>query len=147
MPSSNKPVVPPEVRWRMVAEAAWYRFQARNYVHGHHEQDWIDAEKEVDAQLRDIDFHPLRADGSDNLEIIEGIGPKIAELLAQAGITTFAGLAKARIETLRAVLAKAGPRFAMAVPTTWPEQAALAASGQWVALAKLMKELDAGVRR
>lgn len=83
---------------------------------------------------------------ADDLKKIEGIGPKIAQLLHADGITTFAELAKAKQPQLKAVLAAAGPRFKLHEATTWPEQAALAAAGKWEELAKLQAELDGGKR-
>lgn len=80
----------------------------------------------------------------DNLEIIEGIGPKIAELLAQHGIATFAALAAASSEQLRALLLAAGRRFAVSDPTTWPAQAALAATGDMDALKAMQADLKGG---
>lgn len=80
----------------------------------------------------------------DNLELIEGIGPKIAELLAQHGITTFAGLAAASAEQLRSLLLAAGRRFAVSDPTTWPAQAALAAQGDMDGLKAMQAELKGG---
>lgn len=80
----------------------------------------------------------------DNLEIIEGIGPKIAELLAQNGVATFAALAAASSEQLRALLLAAGRRFAVSDPTTWPAQAALAAAGDMDALKAMQADLKGG---
>jgi large subunit ribosomal protein L21 len=84
---------------------------------------------------------------ADDLEKIEGIGPKIAVLMTKAGITTFEQLAATPVERLRAVLTEAGPRFASHDPTTWAEQAALAAKGDWVAFKALTDELIAGKRK
>jgi large subunit ribosomal protein L21 len=83
----------------------------------------------------------------DDLEKIEGIGPKINVLMLKAGITTFEQLAATPVERLRAVLTEAGPRFASHDPTTWAEQAALAAKGDWVAFKALTDELIAGKRK
>jgi predicted flap endonuclease-1-like 5' DNA nuclease len=80
----------------------------------------------------------------DNLEIIEGIGPKIAGLLAQNGIDTFAALANASAEQLRALLLAAGRRFAVSDPTTWPDQAALAAKADMDALKAMQADLKGG---
>ena len=86
--------------------------------------------------------------GADNLEIIEGIGPKIADLLRADGITTFYKLSNSTPALIRAILDKAGPTFRIAEPGTWPEQAGYAVRNQWRELARLQKEeLDAGVRR
>lgn len=85
--------------------------------------------------------------GADNLEVIEGIGPRIAQLLRQNGVSSFAELATMSQPALRAVLEKGGPRFRIANPGTWPEQAALAAANRWEDLRALQDELHGGVRR
>lgn len=82
---------------------------------------------------------------ADDLKKIEGIGPKIAQLLNDAGIVTFADLSKAKVKMLKEVLTNAGSRYKMHNPTTWPKQAKLAASGKWDALKKLQDELNGGV--
>jgi len=53
-PVTLKPAaeVTPEERWRMVAEAAYYRAEKRNFAPGHHDEDWSAAEAEVDALLQ-----------------------------------------------------------------------------------------------
>jgi large subunit ribosomal protein L21 len=83
----------------------------------------------------------------DDLVKIEGIGPKINEIMVKAGIVTFRQLADTPVDTLRDLLKKAGPRFVSHDPTTWPEQAALAADGKWDEFKKLTDELVAGVRK
>ncbi len=81
----------------------------------------------------------------DDLTRIEGIGPKIAGLLAAAGITTFAQLAETGVERITQILREADPRLARITdPTTWPRQAKLAAKGQWDALAKWQERLKGG---
>lgn len=84
--------------------------------------------------------------GADDLTKIEGVGPKIAELLKNAGIVTFAELANAKTATLKGILEAAGKRFQMHDPATWPTQAALATKGEWEKLNKLQDELKAGKR-
>jgi predicted flap endonuclease-1-like 5' DNA nuclease len=79
----------------------------------------------------------------DDLKRIEGIGPKTASVFQTAGITTFAGLAATDVEQLRAILREAGIRTN---PSTWPEQAHLAAAGRWDALQALQAELKGGRR-
>ena len=81
-----------------------------------------------------------------DLEAIEGIGPKIAELMHNAGVKTFAQLAATPMDKLVAILDAGGPRFKLANPATWGEQATLAAKGDWVGFDRLKKELVAGVR-
>ncbi len=81
---------------------------------------------------------------ADDLKKIEGIGPKIAELLAADGIATFADLAKASKKQLEAVLESAGARYKAHDPTTWAAQAKMAAEGKWDELKKWQDELDGG---
>jgi predicted flap endonuclease-1-like 5' DNA nuclease len=80
----------------------------------------------------------------DDLKIIEGIGPKISGVLQAAGITTLAQLAQTDAGELKRILVEAGIR--LGDPTTWPEQAGLAAEGKWDALAALQDSLKGGRR-
>jgi large subunit ribosomal protein L17 len=75
----------------------------------------------------------------DDLTIVEGIGPKIAEVLAAAGIATYAELAKTDAEKVKEILTEAGSNFNTADPTTWAEQAQLAADGKFEELEKLKR--------
>jgi predicted flap endonuclease-1-like 5' DNA nuclease len=84
--------------------------------------------------------------GADDLAIIEGIGPKIAELMHQKGIHTFMQLAAMTPAQIQPMLDEAGPHYRMANPETWPEQAELAARNRWSALRSLQDVLVAGVR-
>lgn len=83
----------------------------------------------------------------DDLTRIEGIGPKIAAVLTQNGVTTFAQLAETAPETITEMLKASGGRFGMARPETWPQQAALAAAGKWDEFKKLTDELVGGVKK
>ena len=80
----------------------------------------------------------------DDLTLIEGIGPKIAELLNKDGITTFAALAQAKPAAIKTILDAAGKRYQMHDPATWPNQAALARDGKTAELAKLQDALKGG---
>ncbi|GAK61553.1 hypothetical protein U27_01454 [Candidatus Vecturithrix granuli] len=80
----------------------------------------------------------------DNLRKIEGIGPKVEQLLNEAGILTFEQLARTEVERLRAILEGAGGIFKAMDPASWPEQAGLAARGDWEALKTLQDQLDGG---
>jgi predicted flap endonuclease-1-like 5' DNA nuclease/ferredoxin len=81
----------------------------------------------------------------DDLTIIEGIGPKIASLLQAVDIVTFAQLAKTDVNRLQQILTEAELQH-LANPASWPEQAKLAAAGQWDELKTLQRELRAGRR-
>lgn len=78
----------------------------------------------------------------DDLIKIEGIGPKVAKVLQEAGITTFDALANANPQNVQRVLDEAG--LQMMNPEGWIEQARLAAGGDWDGLERLQGELKGG---
>ena len=79
----------------------------------------------------------------DDLKQIEGIGPKIDGILADAGITTFDQLASTDTAALDKIVREdAGIKIANTA--SWPQQAALAADGDWDGLAELQDKLVAG---
>ena len=81
---------------------------------------------------------------TDDLTRIDGIGPKISEVLRAAGIASYAQLASTDVGRLKQILDEAGIRIAD--PGTWPEQARLAAAGDWDELKGLQGQLKAGRR-
>jgi large subunit ribosomal protein L21 len=78
---------------------------------------------------------------ADDLKKIEGIGPKIASTLVEAGIATYADLAKAKPEAISEIISGVRGNH---VTDTWPAQAKLAADGKWDELKKWQDELDGG---
>ena len=78
---------------------------------------------------------------ADDLKKIEGIGPKIAETLVAAGVTTYADLAKAKPAKISEIIAGVRGNH---IPDTWPQQAKLAADGKWDELKVLQDKLDGG---
>ncbi|MFV0540807.1 MAG: 50S ribosomal protein L21 [Aestuariibaculum sp.] len=78
---------------------------------------------------------------ADDFKKIEGIGPKIAETLVEAGISTFAQLAKTKATKIAEIIADVRGNH---VTDTWPEQAQLAADGKWDELKKWQDELNGG---
>lgn len=87
---------------------------------------------------------PVTGGQAEDLTKVEGIGPKIAGLLNDAGISTFAGLAATPAEKVQEILTAAGPRYASHNPGTWGQQAQMAADGKWDELKKWQDELDGG---
>ncbi len=79
-----------------------------------------------------------------DLKVIEGIGPKIEQLLKDAGINNWQDLAEAEIEKLNEILHAAGDRYRIHDPGTWPNQAQLAARGDWDLLYQYQDELKGG---
>lgn len=82
------------------------------------------------------------ASESDDLTKIEGIGPKIAELLVANGIATFADLSGSKVGDLRTLLADND--LSQHEPKSWSKQATLAKNDKWDELEKLQAELDGG---
>jgi small subunit ribosomal protein S2 len=80
----------------------------------------------------------------DDLTKIEGIGPKVEQLLKDAGIKTYTALAEKTPEELDAIMDAAGSIYKAMDETSWPKQAGLAAAGDWDALQKLQDELVGG---
>jgi len=80
----------------------------------------------------------------DDLTKVEGIGKKIAALLAAENILTFKDLSKVSVKKLKGILEVAGSKFQVHDPTSWPKQSKLAASGKWEELEALQKELIGG---
>lgn len=104
------------------------------------------AEAPVEAPVEEKEAAPAKAekaekpakkkatDKADKLNKIEGIGPKIASVLNEAGINSFADLAASTPEAIREILDNAEGNFKAHDPATWPEQATMAAEGNWDAL-------------
>ncbi len=82
----------------------------------------------------------------DDLKVIEGIGPKIEQLLFAKGITTYGQLAATSVQQLKDILAEAGSRYALHDPGTWSAQALLAANGEWDNLKAYQEFLHGGKR-
>ncbi len=103
------------------------------------------AKKETKAEADVKEKAPAKkaAKKSDDLKLIEGIGPKAAEALVAAGIDTFAKLSKKSVEEIKAVL-EAGENLAHLDPETWAKQAELAAAGKFDELKAWQDELNGG---
>lgn len=80
----------------------------------------------------------------DNLQVIEGIGPKMEELLKKNGINSLSDLASKNADFLRALLDNEGNKYSMIDPTTWSGQALLGRDGRWDDLIDMQKKLDTG---
>ena len=112
---------------------------------------WLHGSEEEEEPARHAEAAPPipspPAAQIDDLKRIEGIGPRIAGLLQEAGITSFSHLANTSTDRIREILEATNPNLLrLADPTTWPQQAALAAEGNWQALEELQDELKGGRR-
>jgi len=108
---------------------------------------WLSKRKQIqEAEEREpITLETVHEEPTpDDLTRIEGIGPKISSVLQEKGMLTFSQLANSDVEQLNQILDQAGIRIAD--PTTWPEQATLAAAEDWEALEDLQDQLVGGRR-
>ncbi|HFA51606.1 MAG TPA: hypothetical protein ENJ95_21540 [Bacteroidetes bacterium] len=120
---------------------------SQNHVKRHFEGSQMDAFKGSETAgtwtLKVDNFHAadngvlkhwkvkFRYEQVDNLKKVEGIGPKIEQLLNNAGIWSFSALAATSADAIKDILIAAGDRFKMHDPTSWPMQASMAAQGKW----------------
>jgi large subunit ribosomal protein L17 len=81
---------------------------------------------------------------ADDLTIVEGIGPKAAEVLNAAGVNTFAQLADMSADAVKAILEASEARVGHLDPTTWAQQSALARDGKMDELKTLQDALNGG---
>jgi predicted flap endonuclease-1-like 5' DNA nuclease len=80
----------------------------------------------------------------DDLKIIEGIGPKIADLFIAAGIKTWKDLSETSLEKAKSMLDAAGDRYSIHNPGTWARQAKMMHEGKWKELKTWQDTLDGG---
>jgi predicted flap endonuclease-1-like 5' DNA nuclease len=76
----------------------------------------------------------------DELAIISGIGPQVANLLRQAGIDSFSRLAATSPEQILEII-QASSLAITVDPARWPDQARLAADARWGDLQELQQNL------
>jgi predicted flap endonuclease-1-like 5' DNA nuclease len=120
----------------LAANKGWLKKEAepKHVEHGHEEP----------AAPASVESKPAALKNSvvDDLTVLEGIGPKVAKLLAGIDISTFASLATADYYKVKAALDAAGYKYMD--PSGWIEQAALAAKGDTEGLKKLQDALKGG---
>jgi predicted flap endonuclease-1-like 5' DNA nuclease len=92
------------------------------------------------AQAQTLAEVPLPKISGDNLQLIEGIGPKYSELLREADILTFAELADSDPERLAEIIG--APGWRNVDYNSWIAQAGLAAAGNMDALTELQDALN-----
>ena len=122
-----------------------YRPKKRIRVRGGHRQKYTRLMIDFigrSGEERKAEARTEEAVEADDLTRIEGVGPKVSQALHEAGISTFEALASAAVEDIQKVLSEAGLRMMDA--TTWPQQAQLAAEGDWDSLQKLQENLSGG---
>ncbi len=102
-------------------------------------------ESNIVAEAKIVDDVSVKEPNTtDDLKVVEGIGPKIESLLHAAGITSMRNLANAETGVIRKILDDAGPRFRMHEPKTWSTQAKLIADESWGELKEYQDILNGG---
>jgi predicted flap endonuclease-1-like 5' DNA nuclease len=120
----------------LVASKGWLKKQDEPVAvdHGH--------DLPEEEHLQDAGTRSAVLSMKDDLTTLEGIGPKVAGVLAGLGVTTFDELAKADYDSLKAALVSAGYQYMD--PSGWKDQAVLAAKGDFDGLKKLQDSLKGG---
>jgi predicted flap endonuclease-1-like 5' DNA nuclease len=106
---------------------------------------WVSRNKGKQVEVQ-VEAHaaPQAEKSADDLTMLEGVGPKVAKILADAGYASFADLANADAVEVDKVLD--ANKLQMLDSAGWIEQAKLAAAGDMEGLAKLQDELKGGRR-
>jgi predicted flap endonuclease-1-like 5' DNA nuclease len=96
-------------------------------------------------KTKDLEFaslHQRTRRMQDDFTHLAGIGQKISSILKNAGIKSFSKLAETDVKHINEILEKRNLSLLKKTdPTTWPEQARIAAEGDWEALANLQKSM------
>jgi predicted flap endonuclease-1-like 5' DNA nuclease len=97
------------------------------------------------TQKKEQEFTALKAKEramQDDFSHLDGVGPKISATLRSAGVKTFAKLATKEVDDIKEILVAKNPNLLrLSDPTTWPEQAGMAAEGRWEDLKALQEGL------
>jgi len=119
---------------------------SKGWLKKEEEPQHVDHGHDEHVHVEPVESHPepVKSATPDDLTQLEGIGPKVAQVLAGIGITTFDALAKADPAQLRSALDAAGYKYME--PAGWMEQAALAAKGDTEGLKALQDSLKGGRR-
>ena len=127
------------VWWLLVRSA-----EHQNEIQALHEPAHI-SESIPMKEISSTDMKAGTTTETDDLTLLEGIGPKVSALLTSAGINTFSKLAEMEVKNLREILESAGFKFMD--PETWPGQARLLAEGKMEDFNKLVGSLKGGRKK
>ncbi|MFT6911093.1 MAG: putative flap endonuclease-1-like 5' DNA nuclease [Candidatus Paceibacteria bacterium] len=81
----------------------------------------------------------------DDLQVIEGIGPKVESILNTNGVHTWRELSQTPTQNIKTMLERAG--LMLQDPTTWSKQANMADTGMWDDLRKWQDVLHGGITK
>ena len=122
--------------------------KAIGYFPGRIEKDdWVGQAKELLAEPEEEgtgEVHLPVDTKLQDLKLVEGIGPKIEQILKDSGVDDLTQLSELDPDDIKTTLLAAGDRFKMFDPSTWPAQARLAKNGDWELLAEYQEQLKGG---
>lgn len=104
------------------------------YTSGEEGSEWGDEVKKIKKPKTE----------KDNLQMIEGVWPKIEKLMNKHGVRTFADVVDTDVSGLEDILLAGWPRYQVHSPTTWPDQARLAKDWKWWELEEYQWILSGG---
>ncbi|GHB53596.1 hypothetical protein GCM10007390_03000 [Persicitalea jodogahamensis] len=142
--TTDSPVEQGVVKAEAVDQEATMKSGAADLVEANAPEEILATEPKEETTSVDVATEANAGAEADDLTKVEGIGPKIAEVLTEAGLGTFAKVADSTPEAIREILDNAGSQFASHDPATWPQQAKLAADGKWDELKTWQNELEGG---
>jgi hypothetical protein len=96
--SLGKGNISPMERWKMVAEAAYYRAQKRGFIGGNPIDDWMEAEREIDARYN-VDYSKIMA-SFDPSEMMNQFAKAFGGIFYQANIDDLLESQRKNIEAL-----------------------------------------------
>ncbi len=126
----------------MASRGEWGKLKSYQKELAHSETQHKNISEKDQPQDKDKDQDKNK--DKDDLKKIEGIGPKIEEVLNSANIVSFKDLMQSNRESLKSLLNNAGPQFRMHEPETWPIQAEMAYNGEWEKLQEYQEFLMRG---
>jgi predicted flap endonuclease-1-like 5' DNA nuclease len=94
--------------------------------------------------LLDVDTRDLSFELAEDLKIIFGVDEEVEKILQNAGVDSYAELAKMEPDGLRNMLEVINPALSSKDPSTWPAQARLALDKEWEALLDYQDQIKAG---
>lgn len=110
------------------------------------EKETVVVEKaEPEATAPEAKKEAPKSTEAEDLTKIEGIGPKTAEALSNAGLNSFEALSGSDPVKIREILTEASSRLAHLDPGSWPKQAKMAAEGKWDELKEWQEKVKGGV--
>ncbi|MBL7167761.1 DUF4332 domain-containing protein [Candidatus Bathyarchaeota archaeon] len=100
-------------------------------------------EKELEESAQEAASQKLKIRSmQDDLTVIDGIGPKVSSVLRTAGITSFSKLTEKEPKEIHDILVAEKPSLTrLTDPSTWHEQARMAADGHWEGLKALQDSI------